>query len=160
MLEGKFDLKDVEHSFVPFSGDYIKIVSSDHSPKKVLSFEPGEELTYYKNKITSISENFAVVDNSIIYFSANHTANIDFELNDEVECAVIDGVYRCGDMNYFHRCERMHKVEGDRELIKQIFGDSSDTLDERNVDSDDELAIGGQDMTLEALQSVQPHDKS
>lgn len=159
--EAEFNLDEVEHTFIPYDGDVITVFVSVEPPIKVLSIQPEEELKKHTGKITHMTKSFAIVDDEIIYFIPNNTEKFEFKKNDEVECVVIEGDYKCGKSKYRWRCERMHKVKQECDDATQWLNEHVlDTIEEEaNLDSDNENEIGEPKMEFEALKGREPNQE-
>lgn len=158
VFDGDFDLDEVDHDFIPYVGDRMKVMVSAEPPVKVLSIEPEDELKAHTGKITHLTKSFAIVDDDIIYFITDET--VEFKKNDEVECVVIEGDYECGKGKYDLRAERMKKVEQLSEEVKRWFNDPTlDPIEEANSDSDNENASGEPKMEFEALKGKEPNEE-
>lgn len=160
IFDGDFDLNEVEHDFIPYDGDRIKVIVSADPPTKVLSIQPEDELKSHTGIITHLTKSFAIIDDDIIFFILDGTVNFDFKKNDQVQCVIIEGDYRCGKSKYDLRCERMSKVVLEDEDVKRWFNEPTlETVEEVNSDSDTENAGSETKMEFAALKGKEPNEE-
>lgn len=158
IFDGDVDLNEVEHGFIPFEGDNIKVIVTAEEPAKVLAIEPDVELKSHTGKITHLTKSFAIVDDDIIFFITDEAT--DFKKNDFVECVVIEGEYSCGKSKYDYRVESMNKMaEVSVDVMRLFKGPTLETVEEVNSDSDTETADDEPNMEFAAMKGKEPNEE-
>lgn len=154
VFDGEFDLDKIKYDFMPYPGDNIKVLVSHSTPAVVMRIEPIEELQKHVGKITHMTQSFYIIDVDYIYFiDEENPSTIEFNVDDEVECLIIDGNYEVGKKSkYTRRCESINKVKNEVDDLLQ-----GGTTEEENqaeiVDTEDE---SDDEHVFEALRNPPP----
>lgn len=121
-FDKEIDINQIDCTFKVLKGDNVRLFVECSEPPRVFKISTWDELDYQDGKIWKLNEDHGFVEcdgDPEIVFYYETTGDKKFNVNDEIQCTLIDGNYYIDSVRYEQRCESM-VLKSDLENIPQF----------------------------------------